>query len=339
MSDTRQWNVRRKGTKPIATTTGARLAEYIGKGVIGAAHDVRPVGSKAWMSVEQALPFLPQPSPSLANAPDTESSVELEQMLDFPKPIVPPPPPPPLVSRQSSASIQTPVSREQRSNTIVPPPNADADRSGRWKVESPTPAPPATVHDPGRSPAIPAAQRSDHQSVHEAPDPTPDLPTLPDRRPNRRNSLGGEEDELDMTPMIDMTFLLLIFFMVTSTISPYAELQLPEAQAGDAERPEGRVVLVLDYPEGTNIDDSGRYGGSEFIELADCKLYLADEGDSPIPPDQLHAALVDAFDDNGGGEFILQSNRKMPVGVVRQIIKTAKAAGAGDTMIGVARPR
>ena len=167
----------------------------------------------------------------------------------------------------------------------------------------------------------------------------PDLPTLPKGRGSRRTPLAGDDDELEMTPMIDMTFLLLIFFMVTSTISPYADLQLPEAKSGDAERPDGRVVLVLDYPNAHSGGDTGRFTGSEFIELSDCLLYLADQSETPIPPDQLLPALERAFEQNSSGEFILQSNRKMPVGVVRQIIKTAKTAGAGDTMIGVARPR
>lgn len=38
---------------------------------------------------------------------------------------------------------------------------------------------------------------------------------------------ANSDDELDMTPMVDMTFLLLIFFMVTATFSQQKTLQLP----------------------------------------------------------------------------------------------------------------
>ena len=42
-----------------------------------------------------------------------------------------------------------------------------------------------------------------------------------------------EEADLDITPMIDVTFLLLIFFMVTSTMQKNEGPQPPTAQYGD----------------------------------------------------------------------------------------------------------
>ena len=38
-----------------------------------------------------------------------------------------------------------------------------------------------------------------------------------------------DEEDLDITPMIDMTFLLLIFFMVTSTMKPDEVLDIPRS--------------------------------------------------------------------------------------------------------------
>lgn len=38
---------------------------------------------------------------------------------------------------------------------------------------------------------------------------------------------GASDDELDMTPMIDMTFLLLIFFMVTATFALQMSMPVP----------------------------------------------------------------------------------------------------------------
>ena len=42
----------------------------------------------------------------------------------------------------------------------------------------------------------------------------------------------GEEAELDITPMIDVTFLLLIFFMVTSTMQGKPDLDVPPVKHG-----------------------------------------------------------------------------------------------------------
>ena len=42
-----------------------------------------------------------------------------------------------------------------------------------------------------------------------------------------RSLRRGEEDELDMTPMVDVTFLLLIFFMVTAAFTMQKSFELP----------------------------------------------------------------------------------------------------------------
>jgi len=42
-----------------------------------------------------------------------------------------------------------------------------------------------------------------------------------------------EEADLDMAPMIDITFLLLIFFIVASTPDPQSAVSLPKARYGD----------------------------------------------------------------------------------------------------------
>ena len=41
-----------------------------------------------------------------------------------------------------------------------------------------------------------------------------------------------EEADLDITPMIDVTFLLLIFFMVTSTMQGTPDKDIPPAEMG-----------------------------------------------------------------------------------------------------------
>jgi biopolymer transport protein ExbD len=237
------------------------------------------------------------------------------------------------------------LSVAQATPFIVPPPEQSAPNES---LSSPrTKGPPAATNPPAPS-AVPPRSTSSSKadSAPRWKSGFPDsaslaaLPTLtPATRGRRPPVTGSNDNELDMTPMIDMTFLLLIFFMVTSTISPFADLQLPEAKAGDAQKPEGRVVLVLDYDKGHVANDKPRFSGAEFIELKDCRMYLADDSENIIPPAALQEFLSEALAQSGGGEFILQSNRKMPVGVVREVVKIAKAAGAGETMIGVARPR
>jgi biopolymer transport protein ExbD len=45
---------------------------------------------------------------------------------------------------------------------------------------------------------------------------------------------SGEDDDMDMTPMVDVTFLLLIFFIMTATFSLQKSLQVPTPQPEEA---------------------------------------------------------------------------------------------------------
>lgn len=52
---------------------------------------------------------------------------------------------------------------------------------------------------------------------------------------------------LTLTPLIDVIFLLLLFFMLTSTFSSFGEIELSQATAGNAapETPSVRVFVQL----------------------------------------------------------------------------------------------
>ena len=54
------------------------------------------------------------------------------------------------------------------------------------------------------------------------------------------------EVDIDMTPMVDVTFLLLIFFMVTAAFSLQKSFQIPTPKE---ERPSAAVVTIDDFEE------------------------------------------------------------------------------------------
>lgn len=148
-----------------------------------------------------------------------------------------------------------------------------------------------------------------------------------------------DEDELEITPMIDMTFLLLIFFMVATTVSAAARLELPHSDSGRAEETEGRVVVVLDFPEGIADDATQEFSGSQFVKLSDAKLHLLERPDDILSVAQLEAALRSEFATRPNAQFVLQASRKMPYAVVREVLKAASNAGAKETLVAVSMQR
>jgi len=56
-----------------------------------------------------------------------------------------------------------------------------------------------------------------------------------------------EELELNLTPLIDVVFLLLIFFMVSTTFQKESEisLQLPRATDSEINSPQDRIEIVI----------------------------------------------------------------------------------------------
>lgn len=139
---------------------------------------------------------------------------------------------------------------------------------------------------------------------------------------NFRPSKPADVD-INLTSLIDVVFLLLIFFMITTTFDRHAELKvdLPEASATQEESQPKQIELV--------IDAQGRYyiGGRELVNskpetvykalkeasggATDLPLVIRADGQTP------HQAVVTAMDAAGR------------LGLVHLSIATTKRAG-GD---------
>ena len=77
----------------------------------------------------------------------------------------------------------------------------------------------------------------------------------------------GKRDsaEMDITPMIDITFLLLIFFVVCSKMDPTQTGELPAAQHGLAVSAKDSAVIFIE-PSGEDKAIFKRRDGSQFSE-------------------------------------------------------------------------
>ncbi|EMI24091.1 MULTISPECIES: ExbD/TolR family protein [Rhodopirellula] len=72
------------------------------------------------------------------------------------------------------------------------------------------------------------------------------------------------EEEMDITPMIDITFLLLIFFVVASKMDPTQTGKIPEATNGLAISAKDSAVIFIEPAGGDSPAILRRYDGSEF---------------------------------------------------------------------------
>lgn len=124
----------------------------------------------------------------------------------------------------------------------------------------------------------------------------------------RRNE---EEPRLGIAPLIDIVFLLLIFFMVTShfDLASGVRLQLPEMSSRLSEEPHREAIVVIDR---------------------DGVTYLEGE---PVENDELEARFRNRVQSDGLERIILQADRDARHGSVLGIIDIARAAGVRSVII------
>ncbi|MBX3412734.1 MAG: biopolymer transporter ExbD [Pirellulales bacterium] len=129
---------------------------------------------------------------------------------------------------------------------------------------------------------------------------------LPPRRPMKA------DDEMDITPMIDMTFLLLIYFLVASSIDTQASADLPPAHYGKAVSQNSAVIIT--------VGDTG--GSRAAIYLGDGKAGTPLAGENEAQETQIRE-LVEQGMREGKGTVIIKAERGVPH---REVTRVASAA-------------
>ena len=133
-------------------------------------------------------------------------------------------------------------------------------------------------------------------------------------KPQRRDNV-----DVNLTPLIDVVFLLLIFFMVSTTFKQDTELKidLPEADARAVEQKEQSVEIV--------IDAEGRYfiNKQEVVnrklETLKTAIHKVSKGSSNIP------LIIRADAKSPHQAFITAMDAAKPLGFVNLSIATTQA--------------
>ena len=117
--------------------------------------------------------------------------------------------------------------------------------------------------------------------------------------------------EINMTPLIDIMLVLLILFMVTSSLSLESGLSLELPQAGETSQnpSEGAVIVSLDH------------GGRLLVQGKN------------IDPQNLREEIARALQAAPDGVVILEGDRRSSLGRAVEIMDIAKSAGATSFMI------
>ena len=122
-----------------------------------------------------------------------------------------------------------------------------------------------------------------------------------------REGSGGEEgfgDSIDISPLIDVVFILLIFFIVTATFVETPDVEIDKPIALAAEDLEKQSILIAVTEDG-NVVYGGRDVGVNGVQSL-VKRILRDEN---VP-------------------VVIQADRASRAGLVVRVVEEAKLAGA-----------
>jgi biopolymer transport protein ExbD len=117
-----------------------------------------------------------------------------------------------------------------------------------------------------------------------------------------------------MTPLIDMVFILLIFFIVTTAFVTETGVEIERPRSGQAHVLDRSVVLVA-------VTESGS------VHLAGRRIAVDD-----------HGALAAALASSGARTLIIQADGQAPLAVVLAVQDAGYAAGAEVVSIGAVAP-
>jgi biopolymer transport protein ExbD len=118
----------------------------------------------------------------------------------------------------------------------------------------------------------PFPSRNSHPPRTDEPPEAPALEALEEEAPVPKSRVK-DDSEMDITPMIDMTFLLLIFFIVCSKMDPGAAIHLPPAKHGEAVTTKDAIIFTIAGTEtesfiykGKGIDAGNQLAGASPVE-------------------------------------------------------------------------
>jgi biopolymer transport protein ExbD len=133
-----------------------------------------------------------------------------------------------------------------------------------------------------------------------------------------------EEINVNLTPLIDVVFLLLIFFMVSTTFTKSSQLSidLPEATGEPSETPQEQIEILVD--ESGHYRVNGRPLVDTHVRTLQAAIYKISAGDTSM-------AMVISADAQSSHQSVVRAmDAAGQMGFVHLSIATRQAASAQD---------
>ncbi|WP_164018408.1 ExbD/TolR family protein [Pyxidicoccus trucidator] len=141
------------------------------------------------------------------------------------------------------------------------------------------------------------------------------------RTPGDNEGDEGVFAEINITPLTDIFLVLLIIFMVTSSVI------VQQGPGGGA-----KAGLKVNLPKGGAADITARSTDLSVAVLADGRFVLAG---NVVSEEELRKTFDDAKMKDPDTVVIVQADEGVPHGTVVQVMELAKKAGLGQLAIGV----
>ncbi len=139
-----------------------------------------------------------------------------------------------------------------------------------------------------------------------------------------------QEGDLDITPMIDITFLLLIFFIVTSNLQQQTAAEMPQAKHGTTVSSLDSAVITMTASEAD---------GRATVYLADgiSEEARAEQNDLNRQEEEITEYVERSFAgtiESGVPKrhLLIKADGKVPYGEVERVALAATRSGVVDTV-------
>ena len=120
----------------------------------------------------------------------------------------------------------------------------------------------------------------------------------------RRRSRQDEEDQVNLTPMLDVVFIMLIFFIVTASFVKEAGIDISRPPAATAERKErGNILIAITENDQIWID-------RRQVDVRALRANI----------ERLHA-------ENPQGSVVIQADKGSKNGLLVQVMDASRMAG------------